>query len=251
MHAQPRSSRIAAAALIGGPALYLAAETISAAAWNTPSYSYLDNWVSDLGSSTTGVFQGREIDSPLYGVMNAGFLVQGLLFAVGLLIVSTRLDGLLRRTGIILTIGTTIGYVLLACFHGSAQAAKDGTLALHFLGATLAILGANTLAIVLGLAWRRNAATRQLGRGSIALGVVALIAVVVLFSTMGSGLPAGMIERVSVYISVFWPVGLAVQLLRSSRPDPDQSADATVIRGDAAAASPASSAVHAGERATP
>ena len=236
---RPRSShasRVAAAALLGGPALYLAAETVSAAAWTTPSYSYLHNWVSDLGSSTTGVFQGREIDSPLYVVMNAGFLVQGLLFALGLLIVVSRLHGRLRRTGVVLTVGTTIGYVLLACFHGSAQAAEDGTLALHFLGATLAILGANTLAIVLGVVWRRNAATRSLGGASIALGVIALIAVVVLFSSMGSGLPAGLIERVSVYISVLWPVGLAVQLLRSSRPNPGVDTDATAVRTNSPAA---------------
>lgn len=230
-----RIARTSAAALLGGPALYLAAETISAAAWSTPRYSYLHNWVSDLGSSTTGVFQGRAIDSPLFGVMNAGFLVQGLLFAAGLLVVMSGFRGRLRPAGIILTIATTIGYVLLACFHGSAQAAENGTLALHFLGATLAIVGSNTLAIILGTAWRREEATRMLGRGTTVLGVIALLAVVVLFSTMGSGLPAGVIERISVYISVLWPVGLAVHLLRASHRDSREPADARGMQTASAA----------------
>lgn len=224
------SSRVAAAALLGGPALYLVAEGTSAAAWTTPRYSYLRNWVSDLGSSTTGVFQGRAIDSPLFAVMNAGFLVQGALFAVGLLITVAGLHGRLRPAGVAITIATVIGYVLLACFHGSAQAAENGTLALHFVGATLAIVGSNTLAIVLGATWRRNDSTRTLGWATTILGVVALLAVVVLFSTMGSGLPAGLIERISVYITVLWPVGLAVRLLRAKRRESVEPADSPVDR---------------------
>lgn len=223
MRTQPRFPGTAAAALLLGPAVYLTAEAVSAAAWTHPTYSYLHNWISDLGSSTTGTFQGREIDSPLYQVMNAGFLIQGLLFAAGALAIAGRLLGRLRRTAVALTVATTTGYVLLAVFHGSPAAAEDGTLALHYLGATLAILGANALAIVLGAHWWNDPANRSLGHASVPLGILGLIAVIALFSTMGSGLPAGLIERVSVYTAVAWQVRVALQLLltgrRTSGPD--------------------------------
>lgn len=227
MLTRPRSSRIAAAALLLGPAVYLTAEAVSAAAWTGPTYSYLHNWISDLGSSTTGTFQGREIDSPLYQVMNAGFLIQGLLFGVGVLAIASRLPGRLRRTVTALTVATSTGYVLLAAFHGSPQAAEDGTLALHHLGATLAIVGANALATVLGAHWWKDPMNRSLGHASVPLGVLGLVAVTALFSTMGSGLPAGLIERVSVCTAVAWQVRVALQLLLAGRRTPGPDADAT------------------------
>lgn len=233
MPTQLRSTRAAAAALLLGPAVYLTAEAVSAAAWTSPTYSYLHNWISDLGASTNGTFQDREINSPLYQVMNAGFMIQGLLFAVGVLTVASRLPGRLRRNAIALTTATTAGYVLLAVFHGSPEAAEDGTLALHYLGATLAILGANALAIMLGAHWWNDPANRSLGHASVPLGILGLIAVVALFSTMGSSLPAGLIERVSVYTAVAWQVRVALQLLLAGRrtPGPDAGSDAGATPG--------------------
>lgn len=222
MLAWPRSRRIAATALLTGPAAYLTAEAVSAAAWSNPAYSYLQNWISDLGSSTQGTFEGREINSPLYQIMNGGFLIQGLLFAAGMLLIARGLPRRLRRTTIVLTVATAVGYALLAVFHGSPQAADDGTLALHYLGATMAIIGANALAIVLGAHWWNDPANRSLGHASVPLGILGLVAVVALFSTMDSGLPSGLIERVSVYTAVLWQVRVAVQLLlpRPKTPQP-------------------------------
>jgi hypothetical protein len=61
---------LTAAAFLLGPVIYLAAEAIAAAAWKTPTYSYADNWISDLGSATAGVFQGRELNSPLHAAIS-------------------------------------------------------------------------------------------------------------------------------------------------------------------------------------
>ena len=213
MLAWPHSRRTAATALLIGPAVYLTAEAVSAAAWSNPTYSYLQNWISDLGSSTQGTFEGREINSPLYQIMNGGFLIQGLFFAAGMLLIARGLPRRLRRTTIALAVATTVGYALLAIFHGSSQAAEDGTLALHYLGATLAIIGANALAIVLGAHWWNDPENRSLGHASVPLGILGLVAVVALFSTMNSNLPSGLIERVSVYTAVLWQVRVAVQLL--------------------------------------
>jgi hypothetical protein len=109
---------------------------------------------------------------------------------------------------------TMIGYILVGTFHGSLQAQQNGTLALHFTGATLAIVGGNVLALVLGLGWRKSPETRLIGLAGIVLGAFGLVSVVVLFVTFDSGLPSGAIERGSVYTIVIWQLAVAVALLR-------------------------------------
>ncbi|MGC4813353.1 DUF998 domain-containing protein [Micromonospora sp. DT228] len=204
---------LAAAAFLLGPVIYLAAEAITAAAWKSPSYSYADNWISDLGSATAGVFQGRELDSPLHVVMNSGFIIQGVLFGIAAVLLSRMISG--RRTFTAVTgIVTMIGYILVGTFHGSLQAQQNGTLPLHFTGATLAILGGNVLALVLGIHWRKSPQTRLIGLISIVVGAFGLVSVTALFLTFDAGLPSGAIERGSVYTIVIWQLAVAVALLR-------------------------------------
>jgi hypothetical membrane protein len=213
-HVMSKLRPLAAATFILGPAIYLAAEAITAAAWKTPSYSYADNWISDLGSATAGVFQDRELNSPLHVVMNTGFIVQGILFGIAAVLLSRLLSGRSRFTAVT-GIVTMIGYILVGTFHGSLQAQENGTLPLHFTGATLAIVGGNVLALVLGLHWRKTPDTRLIGLVSIVVGVFGLVSVVVLFLTFDAGLPSGAIERGSVYTIVIWQLAVAAALLRS------------------------------------
>jgi hypothetical membrane protein len=207
--------RTIAGVFLLGSVVYLAAEAIAASAWKDPAYSYADNWISDLGSATAGVFQGRELNSPLNVVMNSGFIIQGLLFGAGVLLLSRTITGRARTFTVVMAIVATIGYILVGTFHGSLQAQQDGTLPLHFAGATLAILGANLLSLVLGIHWRKSPDTRGLGVFSIIVGALGLVAMVTLLLTFGSGLPSGAIERASVYTIVVWEVGVAIALLRS------------------------------------
>ena len=229
---------ITAAAFLTGSAVYLAAEAIAASAWKSPTYSYAENWISDLGSATAGEFQGRYLDSPLNVVMNSGFIIQGLLFGLAVLLLS-RLFAVRTRTFTVVTgVITTVGYILVGTFHGSLQAQQDGTLGLHFLGATLAILGANVLSLVLGLHWKRSPSTRLIGIVSIILGIVGLVAVVALFATFGSGLPAGAIERASVYTIVVWQVAVAIALLRGLRGQVETSGSITLSPANDSSDSP-------------
>jgi len=202
------------AAFLAGPIIYLAGETIAAAAWKSPTYSYATNWISDLGSATSGVFQGRELSSPLHAVMNTGFIVQGLLFGVGAVLLSRWITGM-RRTTVIMGVLITVGYLLVGLFHGSLQAQQNGTLWLHFLGATFAIFGGNLLAVLLGRHWLKASGTRRLGLVSVVLGAAGLVAAVVLLLTFDAGLPSGLIERVSVYTIVLWQISVAVAALTS------------------------------------
>jgi hypothetical membrane protein len=204
-----------AGVLLLGSVVYLAAEAIAAAAWKSPSYSYAENWISDLGSATSGVFQGRELNSPLHVVMNTGFIVQGLLVGLAIVLLSRTIVGRTGRFTAVMGVVIAVGYVLVGTFHGSLQAEQDGTLALHFTGAALAIFGGNVLALVLGLHWRRSAGTRTLGLLSAVVGALGLLAAVVLMATFTVDVPSGLIERCSVYSIVLWEILVAVALLRS------------------------------------
>ncbi|MFG6403714.1 MULTISPECIES: DUF998 domain-containing protein [unclassified Microbacterium] len=220
--------RISAAAFLVGSVIYLAAEAISAAAWKQPAYSYADNWISDLGSATAGVFQGRELNSPLNAVMNSGFIIQGLLFGLATLLLSRTLTGRIRTFTAVMAVVVTIGYILVGTFHGSLQAQENGTLALHFTGATLAILGGNLLSLVLGIHWRKAPETRVIGVTSIVIGAIGLAAMITLLLTFGAGLPSGAIERASVYTIVIWQVAVAISLLRSNRAPAGQASSPTI-----------------------
>src|ERR1700712_384509 len=193
-----KTGSIAAASFLTGSAVYIAAEAITASAWKQPTYSYANNWITDLGSATAGEFQGRELNSPLSAIMNSGFIIQGLLYGLGVLLLSRTITGRTRTFTTVLGVVTTIGYILVGTFHGSLQAQQNGTLPLHFTGAALAIFGGNALALVLGLHWRKNAGTRTLGLLSIVVGALGLLAAVVLMSTFNADVPSGLIERGSV-----------------------------------------------------
>ena len=232
-----RIRSLAAATFLLGSAIYLAAEGIAAAAWTSPSYSYATNWISDLGSATSGVFQGRELNSPLHVVMNTGFIVQGLLFGIATVLLSRTLSGRSRTFTAVTGVVTMIGYILVGTFHGSLQAQQNGTLPLHFTGATLAIVGGNVIALVLGLHWRKAPATRPIGLVSIVLGAFGLVAVVALFVTFGTGLPSGAIERGSVYTIVLWQIAAATTLLRGRGDSPESHVAATGAAKSTASAS--------------
>src|SRR4051812_99989 len=178
--------RTIAGVFLLGSVVYLAAEAIAAAAWKSPTYSYAENWISDLGSATSGVFQGRELNSPLHVVMNAGFIIQGLLVGFAIVLLSRTIIGRMRLFTAVMGVVIAVGYILVGTFHGSLQAQQNGTLPLHFTGAGLAIFGGNALALALGLHWRKSAGTRTLGLLSIVVGAFGLLAAVVLMSTFNA-----------------------------------------------------------------
>lgn len=206
--------RIAAIALTAGPLLHLLAEAVAALGWRGPTYSYLHNWISDLGVPDPGTFQGRAIDSPLHDVMNTGFLAGGIALIVGLVLLSRDLPARIRRTTRALALTTGTGYALVGLTHTSTAAATDGTLVLHLLGAFLAILGGNALAITLGIHWWGRPVTRRLGHASVPLGLLGIAAVVVLgFTATSTSAPNGLIERIAVYTVIVWQLRTALHLV--------------------------------------
>jgi hypothetical membrane protein len=137
--------------LLGGGAwiltlLYFVGQLVGQAAWRTP-YSLIDNRVSDLGSTACGsTVANTYICSPLHAVMNATFILTGVLIMIGLFL--TRSVWPRRRL-------TTWGLVLLAIAGAGTiligLSPENVNVLIHLVGA-LNIPAGNAAMILLGFA---------------------------------------------------------------------------------------------------
>ncbi|BCI54083.1 hypothetical protein NIIDNTM18_33610 [Mycolicibacterium litorale] len=183
--------RAAATAWILGAAAYLTAEALAAAAYR-PSYSYVDDYISDLG------VPGR----PLAALMNAAFMVQGGLLLVGAVLAT----GLRCRLLVTFAAANAVGNLLVATVH-----AGDG--AIHLVGAALAIAGGNAAALA-GVSLHPGRRYRLICR---LLGGAGLVSLAVLVAQAWAGVevaPAPVWERASVYPILAWQVCAAVAVAR-------------------------------------
>lgn len=121
---------------------YLIFEAIAAAGFR-PNYSYAHDFISNLGVTSPGMFQGRMINSPLAYLINAAFNVQGTLFLAGAFLIVRAFET--RKAALFLTPAATnaVGNFLVATVHSGPIAQANGTSWVHAGGALLAILGGN------------------------------------------------------------------------------------------------------------
>ena len=169
-----------------GSFAYLAVEAVAAAAFR-PRYSYIDNFVSDLGVPG--------LASPLAWLMNVGFFVNGVLFLAGAVA--------LRKTGPFFGLAAmnALGNVLIAFFHSGS--------AVHAVGAVLAIVGGNA-AILAGSSIIGGVHHKV----SIGLGLFGLLSFALFVFDLKSGtLPRGVVERCSVYSITVWQLLTAATIL--------------------------------------
>lgn len=201
---------LGAAVLVLNAVQWVVSEAVAASAWTTPPYSYATNYISDLGVPGCGThYQGRTICSPDHALMNTSFIVQGILFAIGVvLLAATLLTGRAHRVVIALASAHAVGFLLVGLFHGS----PDGpgySLALHVAGASIAILCANTIVIMAG-----SLRSLQLPRAyrvfSIAVGALGLLSEAFVGVSTST---AGIFERGGVYSWLLWSVVTGVSLL--------------------------------------
>ncbi|MFG3366904.1 DUF998 domain-containing protein [Streptomyces sp. NPDC048156] len=180
--------------------LWVAAEAITAAAWTDPPYSYATNYISDLGVPDCGTrFQGRDICSPAHDLMNASFMVQGILFALGVVLLARLVKGRARRVITALALAHGAAFVLVGLFHGSGEN-SNLALAIHVGAAAIGILCANTVAILAG-------SLPSLGLSpayrifSVTVGVLGLLSEVLVGVSAST---AGVFERGGVYSWLLW-----------------------------------------------
>ena len=175
MDRKPRSlSRVSL--LLGGCAwiltlLYFVGQIIAQAAWRTP-YSMIDSRVSDLGSTACGTtLANTYVCSPLHVVMNATFVLTGVLILVGLAL--TRSVWPRRRlttAGLIMLVVAGAGTILVGLSPENVH------VFIHVVGA-VNIPAGNVAMILLGLAiWRDRRGPRiELAWFSVLAGTVGLL----------------------------------------------------------------------------
>ena len=192
-------ARAAAVVWLAGAAVYLVSEAIAAASF--PGYSYIADYISDLGA---------------VAVMNIGaFMLHGSLFLVGAIIISRSCPAL-GRVGwsfVLAAAANAIGNILVGTFRSGAPA---GDVNWHAIGAGMAIVGGNTAVIIAGFAGHRIGAPRSYRVASVVVGVVGMTCLLTLIIDGVNGsrfLPVGLVERGSVYSIIVWEVMTGVVIL--------------------------------------
>ena len=216
-----RLQRLAARLWLAAAALYLGSELVAALAFS-PRYSYAHNYISDLGVTVCGtIFDGRPICSPLHAIMNASFILQGVLF-FGAALAIFRSTPTLATSGLVAVAALNgFGNVLLGLFPENAPGQLAAVLSCHVLGALLAIVFGNAAALLSVAAFRTFSLPRLHRSASLALPLAAALSLAMLVVARQSGrasmLPDAIWERASVYTITAWEVLTAACLSMRAR----------------------------------
>ncbi len=186
--------------------LYLATEAAAAFAFS-PAYSYRFDYISDLGVPVCGtVYQGVAICSPWHALMNGDFVVQGLLFLAAAVAVSRAIRTPARAAFLACAALNCVGNGLVGLFPETDPAQVAGVVRIHVLGAFLAIVFGNATALLSAWTLRELRLGRLHRTLSIALPIVAALALALLAGGPAAtgALGHGVFERISVYTITFW-----------------------------------------------
>lgn len=144
-------------------AQYFVAEVVTAAAWTRVPYNFVAHYISDLGVPECEALPERIVCSPAHGVMNSGFVLQGVLLIGATWLLARELPRGWRWVVGILGHVFAVGTAIVGLFPGSIAEELGGDparSAMHGLGALLAIGGGallvTTTSIALLLAERRR-----------------------------------------------------------------------------------------------
>jgi hypothetical membrane protein len=194
---------------------YGLAQVVAAAAWPV-HYSWSGNYISDLGNTTCGAFAVHGtpayVCSPDHALMNASFVVSGVLTAAGTILLWRVWPR--RRL-------TTCALVLLVIAAGLKMVVgfvpENTSASLHLLGgANLPLESVAILALSVGI----YARTRRLAVVGLVCGTVGLAGALLVSAaqTAGSafdlGLGPGGMERVAGYPGNIWTVVVAIAVLQ-------------------------------------
>lgn len=190
-------------------AQYFVVQVVVASGWSAPPYSWRRNAISDLGATSCGMFDGRQVCSPLHALMNVSLVVLGLSMIVGSVLIHQDV----RHSGAGFTMMTVagVGAVLVGLFP------ENTVYWAHLTGADLAFLVGNAALVVFGLSrdfptWLRRYAT--------ASGVVALAALVLFLTHHHLFLGLGGMERVVAYPQTLWLIITGIYLSQARNRPP-------------------------------
>jgi hypothetical membrane protein len=194
---------------------YFIAEAVVISGW-PGAYSLSRNYISDLGAVHCGVRLGAAVDaaesvcSPLHGLMNASFLLQGALILSGTALLWSRFPKGAWWTAALVLVGASgIGVFVVGL------APEDAAPRLHFLGAIENFLCCNAGMAAMGVAMSAAPRpARKLGLVTLAMGAVGLLGIAMLGLRVYLGLGVGGMERLVAYPFPLWLAGMGVLLLK-------------------------------------
>lgn len=214
------NSRIRSAITLGlGGALWSlstlqfgAAQIIAASAWGSP-YSWMNNYISDLGNTACGQFAVPHgtptyVCSPLHAVMNASFIITGVLAIAGAVLLRRMWPSRpLTTVALVLWVITGLGKIIVGLYP------ENTNVNLHLVGALN--IPVESIAVLL-LSLSVLGINRTVGIVGIALAVLGLAGTVL--STAGQfagpslyfGLGVGGIERVADYPAAVWKLMIGI-----------------------------------------
>jgi hypothetical membrane protein len=197
---------------------YFLAEAIVISAWAGPQpYSRRSNLISDLGALECGIYRGREVCSPLHGVMNASFLLQGSAMIIGAALVSTVVLGVAARRDLpqrrihprVLLLTRWLIALAGAGTILVGLVPEDVNEPLHYTGALLFFIPGGIALVIIGLSWRRLhwSSWLILSAGALSLASTIAFGVVTLLVGIANGPDLGTLERAMAYPIT---IGLAI-----------------------------------------
>ena len=178
---------------------YFIAEAISAAFFKASFIdTYIFHTISELGIPNTY--------SPLFWIMNSAFILIGLTLIFGNYYCFK--DYLIKNKLIIyiLTFITGFGVIIVGLIHGG----NPLTSGYHTLGAVMAILGGNSLLVLISKSMKNF---EKYQKTTLILGIFGLIFFWVMFFNMGS-IYMPVFERLSVYTMIIWSFITGLYLTR-------------------------------------
>jgi hypothetical membrane protein len=174
-------------------------------------YSLRRNFISDLGAANCGAGAGC---SPLHALMNASFVLQGvLIFAGAVLVWPLFPQGWLTRLALGLIAASGLGVAVVGL------APEDVAPGWHYFGAGENLLLSNAGPALLGLALlSESRASRAVGLVSLGSGLLGLAGLAALASGFDPGLGVGVIERIAAYPFPLWLAGMGLWLRAGGEP---------------------------------
>lgn len=181
---------------------YFIVQLIVVAAWPV-AHSWKENYISDLGNTVCGPYQGMYVCSPSHLLMNLSFIMFGITIALGAVLLYTQF----RRTrlsliGFILMIMSGVGSVLVGLFPENVGPVP------HYIGALLGLVVGNISIVVLAVALKdMNKLFRVY---SSTTGLICLIAFTLFYFETYLGIGKGGMERVVSYGFTLWMIMFGV-----------------------------------------
>ncbi|XAS68342.1 DUF998 domain-containing protein [Micrococcaceae bacterium Sec5.7] len=189
---------------------YFVAEAAVIGAWGGPQpYDRRTGYISDLGAIHCGIYDDRDICSPLHLLMNVSFLIQGLGMVLGAILLSSALLCIAARPGVRVSSGKAYRgpWFTAAAVRVLSGTAGSGTMLVglvpedagsrwHLTGALMFFIAGALALILLGVLWLRQT---PLGWIILGCGLVSLAAVVT-GGVTGMDVPEpGTLERLMGY----------------------------------------------------